>query len=67
MSVSFSPEARMIVASNIAVAEAVLALARKGQAGTTFQSDHQMVEMSIAKTLEEFDSKVSKLFPATQQ
>jgi hypothetical protein len=62
---SFSPEAKLIVASNIAVAEAVWALSRKGESGH-FESNSQMVQKSIAIALKNFDSMAEKLFPATQ-
>ena len=61
---TFSPETRLIVASNIAVAEAIWRLIRKDVRGQPFEDDSEMVRKSIATALKNFDSLVSKSFPA---
>ena len=60
----FSPEAKLIVASNVAVADAIWHLIRKDEKGTHFQTGTQMAEISIATTLRNFDSLVEKCFSA---
>jgi hypothetical protein len=60
---TFSPEAKLIVASNIAVADAIWHLIRKDENGTHFQTGTQMAEISITSVLRNFDSLVETCFP----
>jgi len=62
---TFSPETKLIVASNIAVADAIWHLIRKGETGQFIQTEQEMVQHSIEATLNDFDKLVEKLFPAT--
>ena len=61
---TFSPTTKLIVASNIAVADAIWHLIRKGETGHSIQTEQEMVQHSIEATLNDFDKLVEKLFPA---
>jgi hypothetical protein len=62
---TFSPATKLIVASNIAVADAIWHLIRKGETGHSIQTEQEMVQHSIATTLNDFDKLVERVFPAT--
>jgi hypothetical protein len=61
---TFSPETKLIVASNIAVAEAIWRLIRKDDRGQPFEDDAELVRTSIGTALRNFDALVAKNFPA---
>jgi hypothetical protein len=62
---TFSPATKLLVASNLAVADAIWHLIRKGETGHFIQTEREMVHHSIATTLNDFDKLVEELFPAT--
>ncbi len=62
---TFSPETKLIVASNLAVAGAIWHLIRKGETGQFIQTEQEMVQHAVEATINDFDKLVEKLFPAT--
>ena len=60
---TFSPETKLIVASNMAVAEAIWRLIRKDDRGQPFEDDAELVRKSISSALKQIDALVAKNFP----
>jgi hypothetical protein len=61
----FSPATKLLVASNLAVADAIWHLIRKGETGYFIQTEQEMVRHSIATTIIDFDKLVETVFPET--
>jgi hypothetical protein len=60
---AFSPATKLLVASNLAVADAIWHLIRKGETGHFIQTEQEMVRHSIAATIIDFDKLVETVFP----